>query len=724
MRGVQGRSAPPYFEGLPSEVLRNLVLAQQNQLIRNSLIHTGQISPNADSSLQLSSHGLPDMTTLSSLYFGTTSRSAKNGASSSGASSSTSALQEDDRIKPELSSGCASTTERVETVPGKIDESANAIRNDNVDPQTTIGNILGGDSAAKFLKRLSDHHSESASQFIKPAAIPPTVAVPSSSKLERKPSSTTLNSNTVSLANISKSLYEAQLNESQSQAMNYNQTFGTSLINMANFPYDLLYNQSAKYSTASATEGKKPRKERVGGNPSEVAKAKVPSGSKRQPQLQPQVHTRKSDNEKSSNTSSHTQQQQQQLLSQLQQEIFNNATKKSSVGDDKAKSKSTASKKYTREQSSSSSSSSMHESVGNNKDQQAAREEELNQPLPQHSGDLYASDLLMNFFKAANHSPMSGVQQVFSDSNQFHGENGDGDDYVNGQHMRRDNPSSDLPMKNGMEKLPSNNNNNNSASNGTCSDSGESNGNGHGAHKVNSKSHTTSESDSSTSTSGNEEHDQDRERKSSSSPSSMADEAPRATAKDRNATSTDRSKRKLTAVPVSTGDLQETGSDHKSSDLTNNSHSISDEESTDSSTRFEIDASNSNSSNDLKSNHFDGNRLDAEGSGAANEDSSGDITGSGSSNPTTTNNNTSSNSKKRSRTTFQRSEVEEDMLRVESDVYCTLDTLQSQGETIDSNARKKLVNRIHSSPTSKPAPKLLEAKSKSAYDNGPSSSVE
>jgi hypothetical protein len=205
----------------------------------------------------------------------------------------------------------------------------------------------------------------------------------------------------------------------------------------------------------------------------------------------------------------------------------------------------------------------------------------------------------------------------------------------------------------------------------------------------------------------------------------MADEAHRATAKYRSTTNTDRSKRKLTAVPVSTGDLQETGSDHKSSDLTNNSHSISDEESTDSSTRFDIDASNSNSSNDLKGSHFDGNRLDAEGIGAANEECSGDITGSGSSsNPTTTINNTSSNNKKRSRTTFQRSEVEEDMLRVESDVYCTLDTLQSQGETIDSNARKKLVNRIHSSPTSKAAPKLLEAKSKSAYDNDPSSSVE
>ena len=730
MRGVQGRSATPsYFEGVPSDVLRNLVLVQQNQLIRNSLIHTGQIPPNADAgNLQISSHGLPDMTTLSSLYFGTSSRSAQNGASSSsGPSSSSSAIQEENQTKPEPSSGCVPSTEKYETVLGKLDESANAICNDSVAPQPIIGNPLRIDSAAKFINRMFDYQSESAAQFIKPVSIPPSVAAASSSssKLERKPSYSSLNSSAVSLANISKTLYETQLNESQSQAMKHNQTFGTGLINMANFPYDLLYNQSAKHSDSNAmsiVEGKKLRKDRksskpeeVGGNGNEGAKSKATNGSKRQPQPQQQQShtTRKSDGDKSS-CSSHTQQQQQQLLSKLQQEIFNSTTKKgsASAGDDKAKSKSAASKKYTREQlSSSSSSSSMQESVGNRYQQPTTNELQSSQ---QQSGDLYASDLLMNFFKAANHSPMSGEKQAFSDSNQFHGENGDGDDYANGQSMRMDNPSSDLPMKNGMEKLPSNNNNNNnntSASNGTCSDSGESNGNGH---KMNSKSHTTSESDSSTSSSGNEEQDQDRERKSSSSPSSMADESPRASAKDRSTANADRSKRKMTTAAASTGDLQDTGSDHKSSDLTNNSHSISDEESTDSSTRFDNDASNSNSSNDMKGGHFDGNRLDTEegalgsGSGASNvnSSSSSNITGSGSSNPNITNNNnntsTSTNSKKRSRTTFQRSEAEEeDMLRVESDVYCTLDTLQSQGETIDSNARKKLVNRMHSSPTSK-----------------------
>ncbi len=732
MRGVQGRTAP-YFEGLPSDVLRNLVLAQQNQLIRNSLIHTGQIPSHADAAnLQLASHGLPDMATLSSLYFGSTPLSPQNGASSSSTSSSTLNLREGDRVIPKQSVEGAPTVEKNEA-----DFGTNVSRGENKDPQPVVGSSLASDAAVQFISRIADHQ-ESAGQFLKPLTMPPA------SKPEKKLPSTSLNLNasTVSLANISKSLYETQLNESQSQAMKHNQTFGTGLINMANFPYDLLYNQSPKYSDSNATEVKKPRKERksskcevVDGNGNEGI-IKAANSSKRQPATQQQSHPRKSENDKSS-ISCHTQQQQQQLLSKLQQEIFNNASKKSSVGEEKAKSKSTNSKKFSREHSSS---SLNKQESASNKDQLSNAE----QQLQQHNGDLYASDLLMNFFKAANHSPMSGEKPVFSDSSQFHGENGDRDDYVNGKTMMRENNdrnlTSDSPMKSGMEKLPSNNNNNNTnASNGTCSDSGESNGNGHGPHKMNSKSHTTSESDSSTSTSGNEEHDQDRDRKSSSSPSSMADEAPRVSAKDRTASgNTDRSKRKLTAAAVSAGDLQDTGSDHKSSDLTNNSQSVSDEESTDSSTRFEIDVSNSNSSNDLKDGHFDGNRIDVEESALKHVNSSNNICSSGSgiitgsNNPNTANNNiiiiSSSSSKKRSRTTFQRSDVEEDnnMLIVESDEYCTLDTLQSQGETIDSNARKKLVNRLHSSPTNPASKLLLESnKSKSAYDSGgPASSVE
>ena len=140
----------------------------------------------------------------------------------------------------------------------------------------------------------------------------------------------------------------------------------------------------------------------------------------------------------------------------------------------------------------------------------------------------------------------------------------------------------------------------------------------------------------------------------------------------------------------------------------------------------------------LKDGHFDGNRIDVgETSALQHVNSSNNICSSGSgsitgsNNPNTANNNiiiiSSSSSKKRSRTTFQRSDVEEDnMLIVESDEYCTLDTLQSQGETIDSNARKKLVNRMHSSPTNPASKLLLESnKSKSAYDSGgPASSVE
>ena len=667
MRGPQGRSAP-YFEGLPNDVLRSIAIAQQ---FRHSLVGSSQMPGNTESSG--SSPQFPEIPSLSTLYF----EASRNPSS----------------LLPTPREAEANSLTAIYSSNSNTLGSPDSIQYEN----RTERNNENGENIA-YATESAAPSSSTTSQL---NLIPSVLTSIGAHSTAFEPLNSTKSSDkrsSLSAFNVSKSLYEVEHDESQHQAQKHNQTYGN-CFSGGNFPYDLLYNShTVAESNIKPYTGKKSRKEKKASNSVSSNNEDGNSNSVSSSRKTSSLRAKKVATDASQ--SGHTPQQQQQLLSQLQKELLEDVNKNKTIkeistlatSDGKLKAKS-ALKRHNREQPNSKDLAVQPASQQNSQQlspkQQLEEEEEQQQ---QHNGDLYASNLLLNFFKAANHSPNSREKDSTSSSSQYNGDSGEAYVYASSSKL-----TGSSCERGAGSSSP--------AKSSTTSDELQSNTNGSGSghphthtHKAKSNTNTTSESDS---CSGNEEPG----RKSSSSPSSM-DDIPSATASASAPSTKERTggngKRK---APTASGD-QDTGSDNnKSSDLTNNSQSISDVESTDSSTRFEIETTDNNKSKELKNSHFDGSRrhpnpnISEEGRGSEEERVLISVNASGNNNSTIVNN------KKRNRG-FQRSE-EGDILSNGDTYYCTLDTLQSQGETIDSNARKKLVHRRRNSgggSSSSPAP--------------------
>jgi hypothetical protein len=372
MRGAQSPKSTPYFDGLSAEVLRSLALAQHQQLMRQSLLHNSPTATSASDNVHFFNHGLAD---ISLLYAPPTAR-----------------LDPSSMASPELSSSEKGSIQRPKLVEAYSPKSA------------------------EILSRLVSDQNE----FIVPAKIGTDSREPISSGTLAGNVLRRINSEDDERQRLSKlALYEAHVKDGNGQPFRFDQSLPSSSSSSSisatatTSCYEMLCNglqMGSSYSHGAtdrrSKKDKKGKKYKGGssGSVHSMEEGKKHHGNRR-------FGGRRQEGSVDSN---HTQQQQQELLSQLQMELLSSTSILD--GTEKTKSKTASNLKKTR-------------SLSNRQLQSQSNQPITHVAQPQHqhlhqhqpaNRDLYASDLLINFFKAANNSEKDSSCGVSRDNAESH----------------------------------------------------------------------------------------------------------------------------------------------------------------------------------------------------------------------------------------------------------------------------------------------------------------